>query len=557
MAEDSSIETVGTPRKRGLSGASEGKEVQTTNRITGSRRWWVLGAVLLTMFFASLDQTVISTAMPVIIGDLKGLSLYAWVFTAYMMASAVTVPIYGKLSDVYGRKPFYVFGLGIFIIGSAISGMAHSMDQLIAARAFQGLGAGAMLTMPRITVGDIFNPQERGRWMGILSMMFGAASILGPTLGGWITDHWGWRWVFYINLPVAIVALGVVAYTLPSVKAEKRVKLDWQGSVLLVAGLIPMLLAFTWGGTRYPWGSLTIVGLFVSSVLLLTWFVLVERRAEEPVIAPALFRDRVFTSTSLVALLVSMGMFGSIMFLPLFVQGVLGQSAQQSGQIITPMMLSFMAGGVIGGQIMSHTGRYKHLTLGATIFMVGGMLLFSRMGVGTSSATVIRNMVILGLGIGSLMPLLNVAVQNAFPYRLMGVVSATQQFVRSLGGVIVAPILGTVMANVFTSQLAERMPAQLQAALQQLPPAQRQALANPQGLINAETQAAIQSRFAAFGTQGVALYHQFIDAVRQSLATGIGELFTVSLIIAVLAFVAALFLPDMKLQQDEFYRDET
>jgi EmrB/QacA subfamily drug resistance transporter len=556
MSKDSSTETVSTPRARGLSGAGEGKEVQTTNRITGNRRWWVLGAVLLTMFFASLDQTVISTAMPVIIGDLKGLELYAWVFTAYMMASAVTVPIYGKLSDVYGRKPFYVFGLGIFIIGSAISGMAHSMDQLIAARALQGLGAGAMLTMPRITVGDIFNPQERGRWMGVLSIMFGAASILGPTLGGWITDHWGWRWVFYINLPVAILALGVVACTLPSVKTEERLKLDWQGSILLVASLIPLLLAFTWGGTRYPWGSLTIVGLFVVSVLLLAWFVLVERRAEEPVIAPALFRNLVFASTTLVALLVSMGMFGSIMFLPLFVQGVLGQTAQQSGQIITPMMLSFMVGGVIGGQIMTRTGRYKYLTLGATVLMVGGMSLFSRMGVGTSSAIVIRNMVVLGLGIGSLMPLLNVAVQNAFPYRLMGVVSAAQQFVRSLGGVIIVPILGTVMVNVFTSQLTERMPAQLQAALQRLPPAQRLALANPQGLINAETQAAIQSRFAAFGSQGVALYHQFIDAVRQSLATGIGELFWVSLVIAVLAFVVALFLPDMKLQQDEFYENE-
>ncbi len=544
------------PREQDLSAAGEGKEVQTTNRITGSRRWWALGAVLLTMFFASLDQTVISTAMPVIIGDLKGLELYAWVFSAYMMASAVTVPIYGKLSDVYGRKPFYVFGLGIFIIGSAISGMAHSMDQLIAARALQGLGAGAMLTMPRITVGDIFNPQERGRWMGVLSVMFGAASILGPTLGGWITDNWGWRWVFYINLPVAILALGVVAYTLPSVKTEERVRLDWMGSALLVAGLIPMLLALTWGGSQYAWGSLEIVGLFVISAILLALFVLVERKAEEPVLSPTLFHNRVFASTTLVALLASMGMFGSIMFLPLFVQGVLGQSAQQSGQIITPMMLSFMVGGVVGGQIMTRTGRYKHPTLAALAFMVGGMYLFSRMGVGTSSGAVIRNMIVLGLGIGSLMPILNVAVQNAFPYKLMGVVSATQQFVRSLGGVIVAPILGTVMVNVFTTQLAQRMPAQLQAALQRLPPGQRQALANPQGLINAQTQAAIQSRFAAFGDQGAALYHQFIDAVRQSLATGIGELFLVSLIIAALAFVVALFLPDMKLQQDEFFEDE-
>ncbi|MFN2228144.1 MAG: MFS transporter, partial [Anaerolineae bacterium] len=227
---------------------SEGTRAQNTNRITGTQRWWALGAVLLTMFFGALDQTVVSTAMPVIIGDLHGFDIYAWVFTAYLITSAVTVPIYGKLSDTYGRKPFYIGGLTVFMIGSALSGQSHSMGELIAFRALQGIGAGAMLSMPRATIGDIFNPRERGRWMGVVSMTFGLASIVGPFLGGWITDQLGWPWVFYINLPVAALALGGIIYALPWVRTEKRVHVDWVGSVLLVLGLVPMLLAITWAG---------------------------------------------------------------------------------------------------------------------------------------------------------------------------------------------------------------------------------------------------------------------------------------------------------------------
>jgi EmrB/QacA subfamily drug resistance transporter len=290
--------------------------VQTTNQIIGQRRWFALAAVMLIMFFSSLDQTVVATAMPVIIGDLQGFSLYAWVFTAYMMASAVTVPIYGKLSDIYGRKPFYVLGVGMFMLGSMAAGMVHTMGQLIAARTFQGLGAGAMLTMPRATVGDIFNPRERGRWMGVISSIFGIASIIGPALGGWITDQWNWRWIFYINLPVAAIALIGIVMTLPTVRTEKQPKVDWLGSLLLIFGLMPMLLAFTWAGSSYPWGSPVIIGLFAVSTLFMALFVLAERKAEEPILAPELFKNRIFSSTALVALFISMGMFGSIAFLP-------------------------------------------------------------------------------------------------------------------------------------------------------------------------------------------------------------------------------------------------
>jgi EmrB/QacA subfamily drug resistance transporter len=530
------------------------KNIQSTNQILGNRRWFALAAVILVMFFSALDQTVVATAMPVIIGDLQGFSLYAWVFTAYMMASAVTVPIYGKLSDIYGRKPFYVLGLGMFMLGSIAAGMVQSMPGLIAARALQGLGAGAMLTMPRATVGDIFNPRERGRWMGVIASVFGIASIIGPAMGGWITDQWSWRWIFYINLPVALIALIGIILTLPSVRSDKQPKVDWLGSLLLILGLIPLLLAFTWAGSTYPWGSPMILGLFAISLLFLASFVLAERKAEEPILAPELFKNRIFSSTALVALFISMGMFGSIAFLPLFIQGAQGLSAQSSGQILTPMMLSFIGGSIVGGQMVTRTGRYKLQVLIAGTVGVFGMFLLTRLGASTPTWVVVVDMIVLGVGIGAALPVLTVVVANAFPYKLMGMVDATQQFVRSLGGIIATPILGTVLVNSFSSDFSKDLPGSLKRALSSLPASQRQAMFDPQGLINAASQAAIKSQFVAFGVQGQRLYQQFINAVHRALATGITHLFTLALVFMILAVLASLILPEARLQLDEFYK---
>lgn len=527
--------------------------VQSTNQILGRRRWFALAAVILVMFFSALDQTVVATAMPVIIGDLQGFSLYAWVFTAYMMASAVTVPIYGKLSDIYGRKPFYILGLGMFMIGSMTAGMVQSMPELIAARAFQGLGAGAMLTMPRATVGDIFNPRERGRWMGVIASVFGIASIIGPALGGWITDQWSWRWIFYINLPVAAIALIGIVMTLPTVRTEKQPNVDWLGSLFLILGLMPLLLAFTWAGSSYPWGSPMIIGLFAASILFLGFFLMAERRAEEPILAPELFKNRIFSATALVALFVAMGMFGSIAFLPLFIQGAQGLSAQSSGQILTPMMLSFIFGSIVGGQLVTRTGRYKLQVLLAGMISIVGMFLLTQLKADTPSWVVVVDMVVLGIGIGSVLPVLTVVVANAFPYKLMGMVDSTQQFVRSLGGIVATAVLGTVMTNAFTSSFNQDLPESLKIALSKLPGSQQSAMLDPQGLINASSQQAVQSQFATFGQQGQTLYQQFIEAVRQALATGMSHLFMLALAFMILAELSALFLPEVRLQLDEFF----
>lgn len=529
---------------------------QTTNRITGSRRWWALAAVLITIFFGSLDQTVVSTAMPVIIGDLKGFDIYAWVFTAYLMTSTITVPIYGKLSDVYGRKPFYVIGLSVFIVGSALSGQSHSMIELIIFRGLQGIGAGAMLSMPRATIGDIFTPRQRGRWMGVISMTFGLSSIIGPYLGGWITDQFGWQWIFYINLPVALVALLGTLYALPRVRAEKDVHVDWTGSALLVAGLIPMLLAFTWAGSQYAWGSTQIIGLLAFSAVVLVAFIWAETRAEEPIIPTNFFKVPIFANANLVGFLISIGMFGTLLFLPLYVQGVLGFSAQNSGAIMTPMMGSFIVAALIAGQLMTRSGRYKLISMIAALLMSGGLYLFTRLGANSNYSTVIIDMLVLGLGIGALLPILNVAVQNAFPYHDMGIVNAAQQFVRSLGAVIATPILGTVLTNKFASQMKVNLPSSLQQAMSSLPPAAQKTLSDPQSLTNAQTQAAIKSKFAAFGAQGTQLYHQFINTVHQSLAVGIQQLFWIALFFGLAALLVTLFLPEIPLQQEEFFEDD-
>jgi EmrB/QacA subfamily drug resistance transporter len=528
---------------------------QTTNQITGNRRWVALTAVLVTMFFSSLDQTVVTTALPTIIGELKGLAAYAWVFTAYMMSSAITIPLYGKLSDIYGRKPFYLFGLALFMVGSALAGLAHSMEWLIAARALQGIGGGGMMSMPRATIGDIFNPKERGNWIGLLNAVFGISAIIGPYFGGWLTDTLGWRWIFYINLPVALLAFVAVAVALPNVRTATRHHIDWFGSVTLIAGLIPVLLGFTWAGSRYAWGSPLILALFGGGACIIVLFVLVERRAEEPILNPVLFRNRIFTTTVLMSLFLSVCMYSGLMFLPIFVQGVVGLSATRSGAVLTPMMLSFIVGSTVGGILISRLGRYKLQAVIGALIMVAGIFFLGRMDVSTTWLVVVRNMLIVGLAMGTVMPLANVVIQNAFPYSQMGVVSSTQQFVNSLGGIIASPIFGTILSNTFSSSLRGNLPAGLVTALDAMPGPVKDMISNPQTMIESRAQTALHGMFARYGQAGENLYAQFITAVKTALAHGVQRLFLFGLVFAGLTLVATLFLKEIPLKKDEFFAE--
>jgi EmrB/QacA subfamily drug resistance transporter len=506
----------------------------------------ILIGVMLGMLLASLDQTIVGTALPRIVADLGGLEHYAWVVTAYLLASTVTVPIYGKLSDIYGRRLFFIGGMVIFLAGSALAGTSQDMTQLIIYRSIQGLGAGGMMPIALAIIGDIFPPSERGKWQGLFVAVFGLSSIVGPTLGGWITDNWGWRWVFYVNMPVGIIAIVTAGFVLPKLINKRRHIIDYLGAATLVAGTVPLLLAFSWAGTQYDWGSWQIISLFAFSVAMLIIFVLIELRASEPIISPRLFKNSIFLVSVIATFLVSAGMFGAILYLPLFVQGVLGDSATNSGVVLTPMMFGFMASSIVGGQLLSRTGRYKILAMCGFIVAAAGMFLLSRMVITTSEGEVVRNMIITGLGIGVMMSLFTIVVQNAFPYRQLGEVTASLTFFRSIGSTMGVAVMGTIMINAYQTAMQSNLPAIVKRAV----PADRLAqLQNPQLLLSPDFLAKIQHSFASLGPQGLTIFRQLIEAIRLSLSTAITNVFFLGFIIMLLGLFSVLFLREIPLRK--------
>ncbi len=380
--------------------------------------------VLLVMLLASLDQTIVSTAMPRIIADLQGFDRYTWVTTAYLLTSTVMVPIYGKLSDLFGRKVIFIIGVSLFLVGSALSGAAQSMNMLIAFRAFQGLGAGALLPIAIAVVGDLFTPRERGKWQGVTGAVFGISSIVGPVVGGWLTEYASWRWIFYVNVPIGIVALVVLIFLMPSLRrGTTQVSIDYVGAVLLIVGSVPLLLGFTWAGTQYAWLSPQIIGLFAFSVVALTAFILyeawLEQRKGQPIIEPSLFKNSIFTVSTIVTVVFGMSLFGSIFFIPLFVQGVLGTSITNSGLILTPLTLTSVLGSILSGQLVSRLGRYKWVAITGMIISIVGSLLLLRLGLQSTNNDVLIAMLVLGFGMGTGMALYSLIVQNALPTKML------------------------------------------------------------------------------------------------------------------------------------------
>lgn len=505
----------------------------------------VMAAVMMAMLLSAVDQTVVGTAMPRIIADLNGLQHYAWVATAYLLASTASMPIWGKLSDAFGRKRFFIIGMVLFVIGSALCGQSQGMTELILFRAFQGLGAGAMLPITQAIIGDIFPPAQRAKWAGLLMSVFAVATIIGPLLGGWITDNVSWRWVFYVNLPVGIAAIVVTAVALPGHLATHKHRIDYSGAALLVAAAVPLLLGFSWAGSEYPWGSWQIVGLFAFAAVMSVAFVLRELRAAEPVINPRLFENRVFSVSALASALQSAAMFGAIMFLPLFVQGVQGKSATNSGIILMPLMIGAMVTSIGAGQILARTGRYKVLVIVGFIAVAFGAWLMSKMGVATTTATLTRNMVLMGLGLGIAMSSFTVIVQNQYPSHRLGEVTAGLQFFRSIGSTIGMAVFGTILTNQFAAQMKQNLPAQLAQAMEK----RGAAIDNPQVLLSDQAREALQKTFAQYGAQGAKLFAVFMDAVRQSLAAAIDNLFILAMLIGLVGLVVVLFLREDPLRQ--------
>lgn len=531
MGETGVAEATGQTRETAL------ERDQSSNKVK------IFIGLVLGMFVAAASQTVVSPALPVIVSELGGVDHYSWVATSSLLVSAVTIPIVGKLSDIYGRREFFIGGLVIFLIGSMLAGASPSFWWLIGARVIQGAGMGTIMPLAQTIIGDILSPRERGKYMGYMGGVFGIASISGPLLGGYITDHFSWRWLFYVNLPIGIVALIVILSFLHLPHTPARHKIDYLGFATLGTGIVAALLATSWGGTTYPWSSWEIIGLYALAAVLLTAFVVNEKYAAEPVIPLGLWKNSIFTLSNISNLAISMGMFGAIYYIPVFAQGVLGVSVSRSGLLTISLTAAMIGTSIVVGRLITRTGRYKAIALAGTLVMTLGYLLLTRLGYGSTQGEVVFYLVVVGLGLGSVLQTYTLIVQNSVQRSVLGVATATTQFTRSVGATIGIAIFGTIM----TSNLQSEIPKHL-----------------PQG---AGSQAA--SQFSGGSGAGAVLNPKALAGLPEAVATGIREglaaalhpVFWAGVPIVALAFFLTLFIKELPLKtvapMDEARRKET
>ncbi|AQR77061.1 MDR family MFS transporter [Paenibacillus larvae] len=419
-------------------------EIQQTK---GINKRLVLAGLIIGMFFSSLEQTVVGTAMPTIIKDLDGFSIFAWVTTAYMITSTTIIPIVGKLSDLFGRRMMYLIGTVIFVVGSMLCATATSMEQLVIYRGIQGLGGGMIMPLSQTIIGDIFTAEQRARWQGVFGAIFGLSSVFGPFVGGFIVDHVSWHWIFSINAPFGLLSALLILFGMKheiTAKSQGKVNIDYLGILTLVTGLVLFLLGITFAGDKFAWASTESYLIFGGSLLFILLFILAELKAAEPIIDMGLFKNRVFTSVNLLGFVLGLGMFGAIMFVPLFMQGILGVSPTAAGSTMTPMMIALILASVIGGQLLLRFTYRTILFIGMPIASLG-FFLMSTLGIDTASLTVYSFMIVMGLGMGLVMPTLTIAVQNEFPRNQLGAVTSATTFFRSIGGTIGVTVLNVVM----------------------------------------------------------------------------------------------------------------
>ena len=502
-------------------------------------------ALVIVLLLGALDQTIVSTAMPRIVAQLKGLELYAWVTTVYLLSSTVMVPIWGKLGDLYGRKAVLISGVSIFILGSALCGLAGEfgslpllgggMSQLIVYRGIQGIGGGALFTSAFAVIADLFPPRERGKMSGYFGGVFALASIIGPVVGGFFTEHgtvelWGlviagWRWVFYVNLPIAGLALFMIMARTPALKAGRGGRIDILGAILVVAAFVPLLLALSWGGHVYPWGSPVILGMFAITAVSLGLFVLVELKAPEPILPLDLFRNRVFVTCNAASFVISMAFFGALTFVPLYIQLGLGISATKSGLAMLPMMFGLILASTISGRLVTKLGRYKPMMLFGSVAMLVGLVLMTRLGPDTPLWGVSWRMFVLGVGLGPSQGLFALAVQNAAPPTRLGVVTSSSQFFRQIGSTVGVAVFGAVMTHALAAESARAGGRGVRLTIDQL-----------QQLALSETQAGAGAR------------HITVDpALKFAFSSAIVDLFWVALAIAALGLIAILLTPEIPL----------
>ena len=525
--------------------------------VSGRKLAIIMTSVLLGILLAALDQTIVGPALYKITVDLNGFQQYSWVVTIYLLTSTISVPIFGKLSDMYGRKWFYVGGIAIFVLGSALSGLSWDIYALIAFRGVQGLGAGILFASAFAIIADLIPPRDRGKWQGAFGSVWGLASVVGPTVGGYLTDNLSWRWVFYVNVPIGLAALALIIALFPhETKHGVRKIIDWMGAATLTVGLTALLLALSLSAQpEWQWGSTLNLTMLATAAVFLGIFLFVEARAKEAIIPLDLFKNSIFTVSTITVFVTGMGLFGAIIFIPLFIQAIQGDTATNSGNALTPMMISVVLASVITGQIISRTGKYRIMgVIGMAVVTLGTFLLYT-MNESTPRMTTIAFMIVVGLGMGVTFPIYTLVVQNAFPLSRVGVVSAALQFFRSIGSTVGTAVLGTVVANQFHDHLASEfttratasgVPAQaVQGIASGMSNLNIQALANPEALRE------MFAQLAKFLPAELLpkVQEAITSSLKPALMSGISEAFLIGTILLGAGLVATIFLKEIPLRK--------
>jgi len=517
--------------------------------ISPRARFEVLGAILLALLLGALDQTIVGTALPRIVTDLRGNDLYTWAVTIYLLTSTISVPFYGKLSDYYGRKPLLVFGISVFLVGSALSGLSGEMWQLILFRGIQGIGAGSLFPIALAVIGDLFTPAERGKYQGLFGAVFGLSALIGPALGGIITDNVGWHWIFYINLPLGLISLLVVSRVLPSLKRPKSpLNLDVVGAIVFVAAMIPLLVGLT-NKRAADWATPEVGGLLLIAAVLIPVFLFIESRVKQPIVPLDLWRDRTYAGSLVATFFAAFGFFSATIFLPRFYQVVKGESATTSGYELFPLLLGVIVSSIVSGQIVARTGKYKVLLLASLVLVGVGSLLFTNL-VATSDAWVIRAwQFVLGVGIGPTLAVFTIVIQNAVPFSKLGVATSNLTFFRQIGGTVGLSLAGSL----FGSQVADQIPARLLASgiPQQFVDLFKSAGFDQNNLVgvgNTLGQQILAGVPAQFRQVAEPFIPKIVTSVYEAISLAIGSVFWLGLAASVLAFLAVLVIRELPLR---------
>jgi EmrB/QacA subfamily drug resistance transporter len=501
----------------------------------------IVVAIMLALFLGALDQTIVGTALPQIITELNGANLYTWVVTIYLLASTVTVPIYGKLSDMYGRKPLLLIGVSLFLIGSALAGLSQNIEQLIIFRGIQGLGAGALFPIALATIGDLFSAKERGRYQGLFGAVFGLSSLIGPALGGWLTDTFSWHLIFYVNLPIGLLSIAIILLELPTIKGRPNQKIDFLGAIVFAAGIIPVLIGLT-NVQSNAFATPEVAGLISAGLAILCLFLFIEAKADEPIIPLELFKNRTFAAAAAASFFASFGFFAAIIFLPRYFQTVLGETATNSGYATLPLLLGVIISSVGAGLMVARRGRYKSLILGAIVLVTVGSLLLTNIKADTDPWVLRGWMFLAGLGIGPTLSVFTIVVQNAVPFKFLGTATSNLTFFRQVGGSVGLAIVGSY----FGGQLTTTIPTELAAAA----PAGTfdPFFAAAGGNLDQLTNVGGQFDPALLALIPAEYVGAFFNAIKAGIADAIGSIFWLAVVASLVALVAATLIEEIPLR---------